>query len=45
MLFKVEGRPGVPVQMIQSGTQKGLHNTDERFRAQRHHDDERRVLA
>ncbi|MFB2586970.1 ATP-binding protein [Herbiconiux liukaitaii] len=45
VLFKVEGRPGVPVQMIHSGTQKGLHNTDERFRAQRHHDDERRVLA
>jgi hypothetical protein len=45
VLFKVEGRPGVPVQMIQSGTQKGLHNTDERFRAQRHHDDERRVMA
>jgi hypothetical protein len=45
VLFKVEGRPGVPVKMIQTPTQKGLHNTDERFRAQRRHDDERRVVA
>ena len=42
VLFKVEGRPGVPVKMVQTQTQKGLHITDERFRAQRRHDDERR---
>ncbi|MDD7930781.1 ATP-binding protein [Microbacterium thalli] len=34
VLFKVEGRPGVPVQMVQTPTQKGLHITDERFRKQ-----------
>lgn len=42
ILFKVEGRPGVAVKMIQTPTQKGFHITDERFRAQRLHSDERR---
>lgn len=34
ILFKVEGRPGVPVQMVQTPTQQNLHITDERFREQ-----------
>lgn len=38
ILFKVEGRPGVPVQMVQTRTQKNLHITDERFREQRRAD-------
>lgn len=38
ILFKVEGRPGVPVQMVQTNTQKNLHITDERFREQRRAD-------
>lgn len=45
ILFKVEGRPGVPVQMIQTATQKNFHITDERFRAQSRHDDERRAAV
>lgn len=45
VLFKVEGRPGVPVKMIQTPTQKAFHITDERFRAQRRHDDARRGVA
>lgn len=34
VLFKVEGRPGISVQMVQTDVQKSLHITDSRFRAQ-----------
>ncbi|MDJ0336595.1 ATP-binding protein [Salinibacterium sp. G-O1] len=45
VLFKVEGRPGVAVKMIQTPTQKGFHITDERFRAQSRRSDDRRVAV
>ncbi|MCA4135476.1 ATP-binding protein [Arthrobacter sp. M4] len=32
VLFKVEGRVGIPVQMVQTDVQAGLHVTDTRFR-------------
>jgi hypothetical protein len=35
VLFKVDGRPGVPVQMVRTRAQQTLHVTDQRFRAQR----------
>ncbi|WP_424937790.1 MULTISPECIES: hypothetical protein [Bacteria] len=35
VLFKVEGRPGISVQMVQTDVQKSLHITDQRFREQR----------
>ena len=33
-LFKVEGRVGIPVQMLQTATQENLHVTDVRYREQ-----------
>lgn len=42
VLFKVEGRPGVPVQMVKTETQQSLHVTDARFREQRRANIERR---
>jgi hypothetical protein len=33
-LFKVDGRPGISVQMLQTSVQKSLHVTDTRFRTQ-----------
>jgi hypothetical protein len=44
VLFKVEGRPGVAVKMIQTPTQKNFHITDERFRAQRRTVTDRQVV-
>lgn len=35
VLFKVEGRAGISVQMVRTATQKSLHITDQRFREQR----------
>lgn len=34
VLFKVEGRVGIPVQMVQTPTQANLHITDSRYRDQ-----------
>jgi hypothetical protein len=41
--FKVDGRPGVPVQMVKTATQSGLHVTDQRFREQGRTTDARRL--
>lgn len=35
VMFKVDGRPGISVQMLRTRTQKSLHVTDQRFREQR----------
>jgi hypothetical protein len=42
VLFKVDGRPGISVQMMQTDVQKSLHIADQRFREQRRTTDERR---
>ena len=34
VLFKVEGRVGIPVQMVQTDVQANLHVTDSRYRKQ-----------
>lgn len=43
VLFKVEGRPGISVQMVQTDVQKSLHITDSRFRAQHESTAKRRI--
>lgn len=45
VLFKVEGRPGIPVQMVKTKTQSELHITDSRFRMQHEHQRQTRMQA
>ncbi|QRY42352.1 ATP-binding protein (plasmid) [Microbacterium hominis] len=45
VLFKVDGRPGIPVQMVRTQTQQQLHVTDERFRAKRREEAERALTV